>query len=62
MRYNKFRTGVLGISNQVKLNTEVNTRNYAKYILKEGALIEKRELLTCLQSRLVLKDRNVCLE
>lgn len=58
-RYNKFRVGVLKATNQVKLNTEVNTRNYAKYILKEGMLIEKRELLTCLQSKLILKDRKI---
>ncbi|MDD5222077.1 MAG: recombinase family protein [Patescibacteria group bacterium] len=61
-RYNKFRIGVLGVSNKVKLNTDINTRNYAKYILKEGTLIEKRELLTCLQSKLILLDRKIHLE
>jgi len=61
-RYNKFQIGVLGKTNKVKLNTEVNTRNYAKYILKEGTLIEKRELLTSLQSKLILKDKKIGLE
>jgi len=61
-RYNKFQMGVLGKNNKVKLNAEVNTRNYAKYILREGMLIEKRELLACLQSKLTLKDRKIYLE
>jgi len=61
-RYNKFRTGVLGKENKIKLNAEVSARNYAKYLLKEGTLVEKRELLTCLQSKLILKDRKICLE
>jgi len=61
-RYNKFRTGVLGIAKKTKLDMEVNTRNYAKYILREGSLMEKRELLACLKSKLALKDRHVELE
>jgi DNA invertase Pin-like site-specific DNA recombinase len=61
-RYNKFRTGVLGIAKKTKIDVEINARNYAKYILKEGSLIEKRELLACLKSKLVLKDRHIELE
>jgi len=47
-RYHKFRNGVLGISkeNTVK-QKEIDIRNYAKYILKEGNIFEKRELLSC---------------
>ncbi|MFH1162017.1 MAG: hypothetical protein V1696_01945 [Candidatus Jorgensenbacteria bacterium] len=40
----------------------INMRKYAKYLLKSGSLIEKRELLACLKSRLILKDREVVLE
>jgi len=59
-RFNKFRTGVLGYK-QEKTSVDVDVRNYAKYFLKEGALIEKRELLFCLKSRLSLKDKKVVL-
>ena len=38
---------------------EQDIRNYAKYILTEGTGIEKRELLSNLQSKLVIKDRAV---
>lgn len=55
-RYNKFRVGVLGASRKDKA-TDVDIRNYAKYLLKEGTITEKRELLSCLKSGLVLRDR-----
>lgn len=62
-RYHKFRNGVLGISkeNTVK-QKEIDLRNYAKYILKEGNIFEKRELLSCLRSKLVLKNKVIRLE
>jgi len=62
-RYHKFRNGVLGISkeNTVK-QKEIDIRNYAKYILKEGNIFEKRELLSCLKSKLVLKNKKIYLE
>ncbi len=61
-RYNRFRKGVLGMANNQKLNTDLNARNYAKYILREGSLMEKRELLSCLKSKLTLRDGHIGLE
>ncbi|MFH0853562.1 MAG: hypothetical protein V1853_04095 [bacterium] len=40
---------------------EVNTRKYAKYLLKQGSMTEKRELLGNLRSRLVYKDKIISL-
>lgn len=60
-RFNKFRSGVLG-HKQDKVEIDVDVRNYTKYLLKEGTLIEKRELLGCLQSKLFLKDKKVMME
>ncbi len=60
-RFNKFRTSVLG-QKQEKTSVDVDVRNYAKYLLREGTLIEKRELLACLKSKLTLKDKKVSLE
>lgn len=39
----------------------VNIRNYAKYILKQGSISEKRELLGCLKSKLFLASKVVSL-
>lgn len=60
-RYNKFRIGVLGMKTKER-NTDVDVRNYAKYLLKDGTITEKRELLVCLKSQLILKDRKVLLQ
>jgi len=40
----------------------VDVRNYAKYLLKDGTIIEKRELLYFLKSKLILKDKKIILE
>ncbi len=60
-RFNKFRSGVLG-HKQEKVSLDIDVRNYAKYLLKEGTLVEKRELLSCMKSRLIMKDRKIELE
>ncbi len=62
VRYRKFRLGVLGETEKdTAQSKELDTRNYAKYILKEGMVFEKRELLSCLRSKLVLKDKRISL-
>ncbi len=61
-RYNRFRAGILGAETEKAPKIkEINIRNYAKYILREGNILEKRELLLTLKSRLVLKDKKVIL-
>lgn len=60
-RYNRFRMGVLGAKQREK-DIEIDVRNYAKYLLKEGTASEKRGLLLCLKNTLVLKDRKIMLE
>ena len=59
-RYNKFRMGVLGAKKKDRA-TSIDIRTYAKYLLKDGTITEKRELLSCLKSQLVLKDRTITL-
>jgi len=62
-RYHQFRHGVLGIKEEnEKRNKEVDIRNYAKYILKEGSIYDKRELLSCLKSKLILKNKELSLK
>jgi DNA invertase Pin-like site-specific DNA recombinase len=59
-RYNKIRAKLLGAKENDKA-LDVDVRNYAKYMLKEGTMIEKRELLGCLKNRIVLKDKKITL-
>jgi len=59
--YNKIRAKLLGAKENNKA-LDVDVRNYAKYMLKEGTMIEKRELLGCLKNRIVLKDKQITLD
>jgi hypothetical protein len=53
-RYNKFNKGVLGINNPTKKHKEVELKTYAKYILTDGSNEEKRELMGCFKSKIVV--------
>jgi hypothetical protein len=56
-RFNIFQRSVLGSTDKVKAPKETDIRNYAKYILKEGSVSEKRELLGNLRSRIKYQDK-----
>jgi hypothetical protein len=60
-RYNRFHRGVLGVSGSSKKHEDIDLKTYAKYILKEGSNEEKRELMGCLESKVVMKDKIVSL-
>ncbi len=59
-RLNRFKTMI----GQKEENTDINvsSRDYAKYLLQEGTLVEKRELLYFLKSKLFLKDKKILLQ
>jgi len=59
-RYYKFSRSILKTeSKDFEKQKDVDMRNYAKYILKEGSIIEKRDLLSNLQSRLAMKNKKI---
>jgi len=62
-RYYKFSKGLLG---NTKINFEkqksIDMKNYAKYVLREGSIIEKREVLGCLESKLIMKNKKIIIE
>jgi len=59
-RYYKFSKGVLGIPGLAfDKQKDIDIRNYAKYVLREGSILEKREVLGCLESRLVMKNKKI---
>lgn len=60
-RFNIFQRSVLGSTDKVKNRNDMDIRNYAKYILKEGSVSEKRELLGNLRSRIMYKDKELTL-
>ena len=60
-RFNIFQRSVLGATERLKTDKEMDIRNYAKYLLKEGAVSEKRELLANLRSKIMYKDKKLTL-
>ena|SRR3989338_2837561 len=60
-KYNKLRADVLGIKEKMQ-KPDVDVRAYAKHMLKEGTIHEKRELLENLRSRIILKDKKISLD
>lgn len=54
---------MLGIKDEKKVKEkEVDVRMYAKYLLKEGTIHEKRELLEQLRNKILLTDKKISLD
>ena len=60
-RITKFQKNFFG-GTDLKSRKGINLRNYAKYLLKEGSVIEKRELLACIKSKLILAAKILTLK
>lgn len=59
-RFNRFQGHVLQVVGKTKIDAaELDIRAYAKYVLREGSVTEKRELLGNLRSRLVYENKVV---
>jgi hypothetical protein len=58
-RHKKFESGLLGMKGQAVKVGDIDMRNYAKYILREETIFEKRELLSCLRSKLTMAKKEV---
>jgi DNA invertase Pin-like site-specific DNA recombinase len=60
-RVKKFQRIIMGTKEKIEVK-DIDIRNYAKYVLKESSDIEKRELLDCLKSKIVLKQKYISLK
>lgn len=58
-RHKKFQSGILGQKTEKVKAEDIDIRNYAKYLLREGDIWEKRELLVCLKSRVQFGERKI---
>ena len=61
-KHRKFQSSFLGEKPKVIKTTDIDIRNYAKYVLREGTAIEKRELLSCLRSKILLSEKKLRVE
>jgi site-specific DNA recombinase len=60
-RIKKFEQMLLGIKSEITIKN-IDVRNYAKFILEEGTVDEKREFMRCLKSEIVLNNKEVYLK
>ncbi len=62
-RYALFQTGVLGVDlKQSKKHKDISIKTFAKHMLKHGTLLQKREILSCIKSKIFLKDKKLSVE
>ena len=62
-RYALFQTGVLKQDlPQSKKHRDISIKTFAKYMLQHGTLLEKREVLSCIKSKILLKDKKLIAE
>ena len=59
-RHKKFHSGIMGKADESYSVKDADIRNYAKYLLTEGSIFEKRDLLACVKSRITLRNKSVC--
>ena len=57
-RFKKFQNMVTGKINDIDVS-DIDIKNYARFILKEGTIEEKRDLLTCFKNQITLKNKVV---
>ena len=61
-RHRKFVNGILGQEVAEAQTNQVNIRNYAKYLLQEGTRDEKREIISCIDATIFIKDSKIYLK
>ncbi len=61
-RFNKFSEIMSGGDTKKISSKRADIKSYAKYVLREGKPEEKRELLSNLQTKLILKDKTISTE
>ena len=57
-RFKKFQKVLLGIKEKIEVD-DIDIRNYAKYILRDGTDMEKRELLSNLKNEILLQNKKI---
>ena len=57
----EFNSSLLGVKETMKV-TDIDIRDYAKFVLRKGQNLEKRELLGCLSNQILLNNKAISLQ
>jgi site-specific DNA recombinase len=60
-RHKKFHSSIMGMKEEEYRAKDVDIRNYAKYVLNEGSIFERRDLIGCLKSKLQIANKKIYL-
>lgn len=60
-RYKQFQQMLLASEAKIAVK-DIDIRNYAKFILQEGGVEEKRDFLRCLKSSILLSHKSVSIQ
>jgi DNA invertase Pin-like site-specific DNA recombinase len=60
VRYKKFHRSLLGEGSNMAV-TDIDVKDYVKFLLKDGSLEEKRDIISCFKSPIILNNKNICL-
>ncbi len=60
-RFKKFQSMLSNKNENIDVNN-IDIQNYAKFLLKEGKIEEKRELLNCLNGEILLEDKRILIK
>ncbi len=61
-RHKKFHSGIMGKTEENYSAKDADIRNYAKYLLIDGSIFEKRDLLLCLKSKIQITNKILILQ
>ncbi len=60
-KFKKLQAMFLGKENAAEIQ-KVDLRNYTKFVLRDGTVLEKRSVLNCIKNNLVLKNRSISIQ
>lgn len=60
-KFKKLQAMFLGKKRTEKIET-IDLRDYAKFVLKDGSIIEQRSVLECISSELILKNNKIIIQ
>lgn len=61
LRYKKFNRALLKESTKIRV-TDIDIKNYVKFVLKDGSLAEQREIMTCFKNSVLLQQKQISLD
>jgi hypothetical protein len=60
-KFKKLQAMFLGKENAAEIQ-KVDLRNYTKFVLRDGTVLEKRSVLNCIKNNLILKNRSISIQ